>query len=619
MKSFLKPSRGGPKIKNNDLLLEFIQLKKSLNFSEEDNADLSIILAYYATTMLIAIENNIKLHFGEYVRRYVNSYFYNLHKDDFNNPNNISKINAVNKKIFNSELNILKKDILNNTTLCDKKYHNWLKENRFKIVPEICDEISYIYESHSNPQKYLKYMIFMNTELEKIEGKMFQFFPLQTQIIPKHIQIDTISLIRLFIPYKDQKYFIDDLDLHKEELWKQFFNLKIYSKKYSKRSSTKVYSNKYPINYFFDYTIITDGFSTSLRFIHKDFLKQQETKKMNLRKGRMELNGLSKEEKDIKREEKKKKRQEKEKAYKKLRLEALKAKKEEEKNELSEKQEFDYIDDDHISNDDLEGPHAFIDPGKYNLFTMMNDEEVFFTYTNRKRLIETKRLKYQRLIKNFRDKLKITDIEKELSLYNAKTCNLEKFKKYVIKKLEINEQLYDLYQEKKFRQYKFYAYINRTRSEDNLLNTIEKIYSKDGIKPIIIIGDWSIGKQMRSIISTPNIALKRKLKERFKVYNIDEFRTSCLHYKTEKKCKNLYLKDLKGVSRKKHSILTFKMENKRTGCINRDRNGCKNMKKIFNHYIKTGERLERYRRGYKLEDSEEQTCNEDEDVFDEEF
>ena len=149
-----------------------------------------------------------------------------------------------------------------------------------------------------------------------------------------------------------------------------------------------------------------------------------------------------------------------------------------------------------------------------------------------------------------------------------------------------------------------------------MLNTIEKIYSKDGIKPIIIIGDWSIGKQMRSIISTPNIALKRKLKERFKVYNIDEFRTSCLHYKTEKKCKNLYLKDLKGVSRKKHSILTFKMENKRTGCINRDRNWCKNMKKIFNHYIKTGERLERYRRGYKLEDSEEQTCNE-EDVFNE--
>jgi len=48
----------------------------------------------------------------------------------------------------------------------------------------------------------------------------------------------------------------------------------------------------------------------------------------------------------------------------------------------------------------------------------------------------------------------------------------------------------------------------------------------------VIIGVWSIGQQMVNFISTPNITLKRKLKERFKVYNIDEYRTSCLNYKT---------------------------------------------------------------------------------------
>ena len=37
--------------------------------------------------------------------------------------------------------------------------------------------------------------------------------------------------------------------------------------------------------------------------------------------------------------------------------------------------------------------------------------------------------------------------------------------------------------------------------------------------------------------------VERKLKERFEVYNIDEFRTSCLHHKTENKCKNLYLEE----------------------------------------------------------------------------
>ena len=59
-----------------------------------------------------------------------------------------------------------------------------------------------------------------------------------------------------------------------------------------------------------------------------------------------------------------------------------------------------------------------------------------------------------------------------------------------------------------------------------MLNKIENKYGKD-IK--IIIGDWSIGKQMRNFISTPNLAIKRKLNTRFEVYNIDEFRTSCLN------------------------------------------------------------------------------------------
>ena len=192
-----------------------------------------------------------------------------------------------------------------------------------------------------------------------------------------------------------------------------------------------------------------------------------------------------------------------------------------------------------------------------------------------------------------------------MSQYNAKTCDLEKFKKYILKKLEINAELFDLYKEKKFRQYKLYGYINRKRSEDKLLNSIEEKYSEyvNGIKikPIIIIGDWSIGKQMRGFISTPNITLKRKLKERFKVYNIDEFRTSCLHHEMEEKCENLHLPDKNGDYRKQHSILTCQMKNQRLGCINRDRNGVKNMKKLFDYYMKTGKRLLKYDRRYNLE------------------
>ena len=130
-----------------------------------------------------------------------------------------------------------------------------------------------------------------------------------------------------------------------------------------------------------------------------------------------------------------------------------------------------------------------------------------------------------------------------------------------------------------------------------MLNLIENKFGKD-IK--IIMGDWSIKKQMRIFISTPNLGIKRKLNERFDMFNIDEYRTSCLHNKTEEKCDKLYLADKTNKLRKLHSVLTFQMENNGKGCINRDYNGCLNMKKIFNSFMKDGTRPQRYSRGYDL-------------------
>jgi len=47
---------------------------------------------------------------------------------------------------------------------------------------------------------------------------------------------------------------------------------------------------------------------------------------------------------------------------------------------------------------------------------------------------------------------------------------------------------------------------------------------------------------MKHFVSTPRIGLKRKLKKHFKVYNLDEYRTSKMCYKTKKETKNLKVK-----------------------------------------------------------------------------
>jgi len=571
MKSLVKSS-AGPKAKGNNLLLlqEFQQLH---SFSLEDGKNLSATLDYYATTMITAIENNIKMNFMDYVKRFVNSYFKSIHKEEIQNK-------EFKKQLYN-ELQAVKNDIINNTTTSEPKYHTWLNENRHKIVPEEYDT-SYYYDIKVNPQRYLKYMIYMNLQLEEKEAKMFQFFPLQTQFIPRHIQLDTKSIIDLLVD-KDKKQYLDNVEKYKEIIWDRYFTIKQYLRKYV-----------------FDYTIITDGYSVSLRFLHNYFVKEEKLKKDKMKNGKKALKGLTNEEKEMKKQEKIIQQNKIKEENKQKRALENKQRKEEnikinKKSKKETQHEFPYIDE--VETEELEGKHIFIDPGKRNLLTMMDDDGNYLSYTNKQRIRETKRMKYHSLLKNYKDKLDITPKENTLSVFNSKTCNLENFKEYITEKIKVNQELYTLYQNEKFRKYKWYAYINKKRSEDNMLNKIENKFGKD-VK--IIIGDWSIGKQLRNFISTPNLTIKRKLKTRFQVYNIDEFRTSCLNYITEEVSKNLYLPDKKKVERKMHSILTYKMENNRKGCINRDKNGCRNIQKIFKCYLETGERPEKYRREYKF-------------------
>ena len=591
MKSVLQPSTGG-KLKGNNLIL-FNEFQTLYNFSLEDGRHLSAVLDYYATTMITSITNNIKMHFFDYVKRFINSSFKSIYKEQITNK--------VFKKQLFKELRKVKNDILkdNTTLLCDQKYHKWINDNRYKIVPQEYDT-SYDYDVCCKPYKYLKHMIFMCLGLEELEAKSFQFFPIQTTAIPRHIQIDTKAMVQLFVdterdvelmktckfPEKDGKKMnatstnlFKCLQENKEYIWAALWDVKQRLKRYE-----------------FDYTIITDGYATSLRFLHQDYVAEEQAKKQKKKEGKRALQGLTAEEKERRKEGKQIQHIEHSQILQQQRMKTPVKKTE----ATEESAEFPYIDK--LPMKALKGKHIFIDPGKRSLFTMMDDKGKFCSYTNGMRMKETKRLKYQRLLKNYKDKTDITEIEKRLDTFNSKSCNMDKFKEYIGKKLEVNQVVVPLYKDLHFRKYKWYAYINKKRSEDNMLNMIEKKYSKDHT---IIIGDWSTGKQMRHFISTPNLSLKRKLKERFKVYNIDEYRTSCISYKTKNLCKNLYLPDKNGEFRKMHSILTYQMENKRKGCINRDRNACRNIQYLFNYYKKTGKRPEKYCRGYKFETTDQ--------------
>jgi hypothetical protein len=238
------------------------------------------------------------------------------------------------------------------------------------------------------------------------------------------------------------------------------------------------------------------------------------------------------------------------------------------------------------------------DPGKRDLLYMKNKNGDCLRYSNKQHLKKTKRFKYQRLIQNYKNKNGISEIEKQLTSFNSKSCIYSTFKEYIKKKNAVNKKLLKKYEHNIFRKYKWYGFINRKKAETDLVRNIKKKFGKN---VTMIYGDWSSGYQMKNFISTPNLGLKRKLREYLKIYNIDEFRTSCLSSKTLTRCENMYLPDKKGVIRKMHSILTYNMKNNRKGCINRDNNAVNNMINITKQFIEHKTRPLHFTRGVKLD------------------
>ena len=612
-KALIKDSKGPkPKGSNLELYNEFIKFYdeeyKDLNYSVKlDGKNLSQILNYMSIDILTNIENNIKLHFIKYVKRFVNSCFKNQNNELLEKCEKGTKTKL--RKELNKDLYEIKEDLFNNTLKSNNKYHDWINKHRNNIYPSQYNH-SYDFDIENNPQNYIKGMIYMCLEIEKEKTKSFQFFPLRNNIILKYIPIDTKSIIELFVEENKNSY-LTDIENTKQDLWNQYFDL-----------NNPVFKQK---NYSFDYRISTDCFSVSLQLIHKDFIEKEKDKKRNMKNKRNEMKETTKnmtqeQKKSYKKELNKKKKEDKEKIkleikirkdkekeeYKKLSKEEKKKLKEDREQQNKDKYiEFPYLEDlNEKQCDELKNNNWIVcDPGKRTLCYMKNKNGLTFNYTNRTHMNRTKRLKYQRLLKNYKDKRNITEIENQLSEYNSKTCNSGEFKKFIEKKNELNKILLEKYKDEIFRKYKWYSYINRKRTETDLVRDIKDKFGKDSI---ICFGDWSdklrVSPSRIKYISTPNVSLKRKLNEYFTIYNLDEFRTSCLNYKTEERCENLYLKDSKGIERKKHSILTYQTESKRRGCINRDKNAVNNMIKIVNSHLEHKKRPEKFRRDYIFSD-----------------
>jgi hypothetical protein len=188
---------------------------------------MSYILAYEAIDMETNINVNIQEHFLQHLYKFINlSLNIKQERDKITKENKDKTIRKEKHKEFTKEINLVKKDLTSFSELkSNQKYHQFIKEQRKLIYGNKVkfDEDSIVYDLKSNTQDYLKSIFYIATELEKINNdikiyndnitddkniqkqiRLFNVIPLRTNIISKHITLDTCSIISNFLD-KTQK------------------------------------------------------------------------------------------------------------------------------------------------------------------------------------------------------------------------------------------------------------------------------------------------------------------------------------------------------------------------------------------------------------------------------
>ena len=473
------PSKKTAKLK---LKLKTFFDKEFKNLLVDTNLDyvhMNTILDYLAIDIITMYENNIKQHYIEYIERYVNVVWEKKFLIDKIRKLKITK-KQKDERISKlcTELRKIKNDIINveNDKYTSKSfYHDWIKNIKKDIIPNKTkfDKDSLYYDLQCHPQSYLPCMVFMMSEIEKQEKMICNVFPLRSEIIPKHIKIDTTSIIHILMNDKDKclskSYFLTEGNLkrHEDKIWNFFFR--------TERGSFK--KKKYT----FHHMICTDGISCSIMLIRNDMIGKRIPRK-------------------------------------------TKQSCEKYIDELEKKDYADLKKKKIVSYDPNMGDLIYCVDGTKKTRNQ-------FRYTQDQRRKETKLKKY----KNIRNKLKekkigkktIVEIETELSEQNKKTLDVEKFKKYIKDKNKINSKLFKFYEDKTFRKLKLDSYINKMQSEQKMIREfIEKFGTPDEV--VICGGDWEQKQHRKYKEPTKGKSFRDLFRNNgFDVYLVNEFRTSC--------------------------------------------------------------------------------------------
>jgi len=508
-----------------------------------DYAGLNTVLDYLKEDVITMYENNIQLHYVEYVERYVNvvwkkkmivNKIRKLGKTQKEREARVRNLCAELRKIKNDLLNVDGKPYQSNNY-----YHKWIAEQKQHILPHRnkFEKNSVMYDLKCKTMEYFPCMIFMMKQVENDGETVNNVFPLRSEIAPKYIRLDTTTLVNLLLrkEHGTKGFFKTNGELKKNEdkIWKFFF-----------RTERKAFHKK---GFSFHHMVSTDGIGLSILFLREDLVG----KKLPMMK-----KGISKE------------------LY------------------IDELDDYSTLRDKKI---------VGVDPGKEDLIYCVDDaskDANVFRYSQNQRRKETKMKKYNNIILGMKtNKIEgktIIEYETELSHYNRKSLNITKYKEYLREKNRINHILFCFYRKELFRKLKFGKYINIKRNEQKMIGNFKRAYG-DADNVVICIGDWEQRKQMKYKEPTLGKGIRTLFrKNNFNVFLVDEFRSSCKCSKCDGGvCEKFMVRTHPNKKKNKDELrLIHGLLRCKSGCgsWNRDRNGSSNIYKIAKNAINNIER-----------------------------
>ena len=235
------------------------------------------------------------------------------------------------------------------------------------------------------------------------------------------------------------------------------------------------------------------------------------------------------------------------------------------------------------------------DPSKQSAIYMMDQSKKHLRYTPRQRQSESKTHRCREIMNIEKEKYGIVEAETTLSHYNNKTVDYQQFKEYIGQEQLFHQKTDNFYHQKIWRKMKWRTWINRRSSEDRFLNRIEDMYGHpDDL--LLCYGNWSQTAQMKYLMPSQGVGLRRLIGKRFEIVMVDEYRTSKL-------CNQCHeVLESQGNLYRVRLCRNCKDNRSESKCwiFNRDANACMNILFLTREWLHGQVRPEKYKRSTLL-------------------